>query len=44
MPIGQPSSSEETVRLLRSDRHIASMMLLLTEAAEPVVSDIQWNL
>ena len=40
MPIGQPSSSEETVRLLRSDRHIASTMLLLTEAAEPVVSDI----
>ena len=30
MPIGQPSSSEETVRLLRSHRHASSGMLLTT--------------
>ena len=39
MPIGQPSSSEETVRLLRSHRHASSGMLLTTKAVEPLVSN-----
>ena len=40
MDANRAAQQLRTVRLLRSDRHIASTMLLLTEAAEPVVSDI----